>query len=151
MAFYELSLSFILNQPQMSRRTIIPYSPHLKEYARQLRNRPTQSEKFLWEMLKGKELHGYDFDRQKTIANYIADFFCYELMLALELDGYTHLFEEVQIKDYWKKKKLNEVGITVLHFTDNEVFNDTNNVIRAIEKYISEWETTHPRPLSRGV
>ncbi len=135
----------------MTRRTIIPYSPHLKEFARQLRDHPTQSEKFLWQMLKGKELHGYDFDRQKPLANYIADFFCYELMLVLELDGYTHLFEEVQIKDYRKQKRLGELGITVLHFTDDEVFNDTDNVFIAIEKYISDWETTHPRPLSRGV
>lgn len=135
----------------MSRRTIIPYSPHLKEYARQLRNHPTQSERFLWKMLKGKEIHGYDFHRQKPLDNYIADFFCYELMLAIELDGYTHLFEEVQQKDHRKQERLSELGVTVLRFTDDEVFNNTDNVFMVIEKYISEWETTHPRPLSRGV
>lgn len=135
----------------MTRRQIIPYSPHLKEYARNLRNHPTQSEKFMWKMLKGKELHGYDFDRQKPLDHYIADFFCHELMLAIELDGYSHLFEETQKKDQQKQARLNELGITVLHFTDDEVFNDLNEVFRVIENYISKWERTHPRPLSRGV
>ncbi len=135
----------------MNRRIIIPYSPHLKEYARQLRNHPTQSEKFFWKMLKGKEIHGYDFHRQKPLDNYIADFFCFELMLAIELDGYTHLFEEVQQKDHRKQERLSELGVTVLRFTDDAVFNDTDHVFRVIENYISEWETTHPQPLSRGV
>ena len=135
----------------MNRRIIIPYSPHLKEYARQLRNHPTQSERFLWKMLKGKELKGYDFHRQKPLDNYIADFFCHELMLAIELDGYTHLFEEVQQKDHRKQERLSELGVTVLRFTDDEVFNDTDNVFRVIENYISTFESTHPRPLSRGV
>ena len=42
---------------------------------------------------------GYDFHRQKPLDNYIADFFCHELMLAIEVDGYTHTFEEVVAKD----------------------------------------------------
>jgi len=50
---------------------------------------------------------GYDFHRQKPLDNYIADFFCHELMLAIELDGYTHLLEEVQDKDEKKEKRLN--------------------------------------------
>ncbi|MDP2337213.1 MAG: endonuclease domain-containing protein [Bacteroidota bacterium] len=134
----------------MNRRTIIPYSPHLKEYARQLRKHSTKSEIFMWKMLKGKELHGYDFHRQKPLDNYIADFFCHELMLAIELDGYTHFFEEVQQKDRRKQERLSELGVTVLRFTDDEVFNDTDNVFKVIENYITEYEMTHPRPLSRG-
>jgi very-short-patch-repair endonuclease len=127
------------------RRKIIPYNPKLKEYARQLRNNSTKSEIYLWKYLKGKQMMGYDFHRQKPLDNYIVDFYCYELMVAIEIDGYTHLLEEVQVKDKKKEKRLNELGITVLRFQDDLVFNDIENVLRKIEVYISEFEKTHPR------
>jgi very-short-patch-repair endonuclease len=75
-----------------TRRKIIPYNPKLKEYARQLRNNSTRSEIILWKYLKGKQMLGYDFHRQKPIDNYIVDFFCSELMLAIEL--YIEEFEK---------------------------------------------------------
>ena len=127
------------------RRKIIPYNPKLKEYARRLRNNSTKSEIILWKYLKGKQMLGYDFHRQKPIDNYIVDFFCYELMLAIEIDGYTHLLEDVQVKDEKKEKRLNELGIYVLRVIDDLVFNDIENVLREIESYIKKYETTHPR------
>ncbi len=86
------------------RRKIIPYNPKLKEFARQLRNNSTKSEIYLWKHLKGKQMMGYDFHRQKPLDNFIVDFFCHELMLAIEIDGYTHIHEEVQDKDEKKKR-----------------------------------------------
>jgi very-short-patch-repair endonuclease len=127
-----------------TRRKIIPYNPKLKEYARQLRNNSTRSEIILWKYLKGKQMLGYDFHRQKPIDNYIVDFFCSELMLAIELDGYTHKFEDVAEKDRRKESRLASLGVKVLRFDDNVVFNDVNNVLRAIELYIEEFEKTHP-------
>lgn len=53
----------------------IHYNPKLKPLARQLRNNSTKAEIRLWGYLKGKQMHGYDFHRQKPIDNYIADFF----------------------------------------------------------------------------
>lgn len=72
------------------RRKIIPYNPALKEKARELRNNSTISEIFLWQFLKGKQMLGYDFHRQKPLDEYIVDFFCNELMLAIEIDGESH-------------------------------------------------------------
>ncbi len=129
----------------MKRRKIIPYNPKLKILARQLRNDSTKSEIILWKHLKGKQMKGYDFHRQKPIDNYIVDFFCHELMLAIELDGYSHILEEVIEKDEMKEKSLNKFGINVLRFQDEEVFHDIENVIREIEGYIGEYEVTHPR------
>lgn len=134
----------------MPKRKIIPYNPKLKQLARQLRNDSTKAEIFMWQMLKGKQLYGYDFHRQKPLDNYIVDFFCQELMLAIELDGFSHLFDEVYQKDLEKEKTLNQLEITVLHFWDEEVFRDTDNVFRVIDDYISKYEKTHPQPLSRG-
>ena len=127
------------------RRKIIPYNPKLKEFARQLRNNSTKSEIYLWKHLKGKQMCGYDFHRQKPLDNFIVDFFCHELMLAIEIDGYTHLLEEVQIKDEEKEDRLNKLGVNVLRFHDDLVFNDIENVLREIEAYIVEYERTHPR------
>lgn len=122
------------------RRKIIPYNPKLKELARKLRTKSTKSEITLWQELKGKRIHGYDFHRQKPLLNYIADFYCYELKLVIELDVYTHQFKEVQIKDEQKQAELERLGLTVMRFQDLEIFNDMNNVLRVIEGYIKKFE-----------
>jgi very-short-patch-repair endonuclease len=139
------------------RRKIIPYNPALKELARQLRNNSTKSEIKLWLQLKGKQMMGYDFHRQKPVDNFILDFFCHELMLGIELDGLTHQSEEAIEKDEIKERRLKELGITILRFNDSEVIQDMTNVLREIEFWI--LDRTHPdkiflpkilSPLSRG-
>ena len=124
----------------MKKRRIIPYKSYLKIYARQLRNMSTKSEIRLWSKLNRKQMHGYDFHRQKPIDNYIVDFYCHELDLAIELDGYSHEFIEVIEKDSIKTKRLKELGIKVLRFSDKQVFNDIENVLWEIETYIEEFE-----------
>ncbi len=126
------------------RRKILPYNPKLKEFARQLRNHSTKSEIKLWKYLKGKQMRGYNFHRQKPLLNFIADFYCYELSLVIELDGYTHQFQDTIIKDAIKEKELKKVGLSVLRFEDNEVMNDLENVLRVIENYIDRYEITYP-------
>ena len=134
----------------MAKRIIIPYDPKLKELARQLRNDSTKTEIFLWLKLKGKQMYGYDFHRQKPIDHYILDFFCYELMLGIEVDGYSHEFLEVYNKDTVKEKRMNQLEITVLRFTDEQVLKDMENVLRAIEFYIIEYEKHTPSPSQEG-
>ena len=135
---------------QMSKRKIIPYNPKLTVLARKLRNESTETEIYLWLKLKGKQMYGYDFHRQKPIDNYILDFFCYELMLGIEVDGYSHQFLEVYTKDGVKEKRMNELGITVLRFSDEQVLKDMENVIRAIEFFIYEFEKHTPNPSQEG-
>lgn len=132
------------------KRKIIPYNPKLKEFAKQLRNNSTKAEIILWQKLKRDQMYGYDFHRQKPIDNYILDFFCYELMLGIEVDGYSHEFLEVYEKDLIKEKKMNELGITVLRFSDYQVLQDTENVIRAIPFFIEEFEKHTPNPSQEG-
>ncbi len=127
----------------MSKRKIIPYNPKLTQLAKKLRNESTETEIYLWLKLKGKQMYGYDFHRQKPIDNYILDFFCYNLMLGIEVDGYSHEILEVHNKDIVKEKRMNELGITILRFSDFEVLRDMENVIRAIEFYILEFEKTN--------
>ena len=120
----------------MKRRKIIPYNPNLKELARKLRKDSTLSEIMLWNYLKKKQLNGFDFDRQKPIDNYIVDFFCKELGLAIEIDGESHYGNEE--KDLKRDNRLNELGVTVLRFDDLDVRYKLNNVLEKIEKWIDE-------------
>lgn len=66
---------------------IIPYNKNLKYLARKLRKDMTFGEVLLWNELKDDKFWGFDFDRQRCIDNYIVDFYCKELMLAIEVDG----------------------------------------------------------------
>ncbi len=86
---------------------ILPYNPKLKEKARRLRNNSTKAEIKLWLYLKGRQMMGYDFHRQKPRDNFIADFFCRERMPAIiEVDGYMHTLEEVADRDEVKEQRL---------------------------------------------
>jgi len=124
----------------------ITYNPKLKEHARQLRNNSTKSEIRLWQKLKRNQVYGYDFHRQKPIDHYIVDFFCNKLQLAIECDGYSHEILEVWEKDVKKTKRLNELGVRVLRFSDYQIMNDMDNVLRAIEDYILTFEDNNFTP-----
>ena len=121
----------------------IKYNPELKELARTLRNNSTKAEVRLWNYFKGKQLIGHDFHRQKPIDNYIIDFFCNTLMLAIELDGYTHSFNEVFERDKKKEQRLNEIGITVLRYRDDDVMNNIEGVLENIKDCINKIENKH--------
>lgn len=85
---------------------------------------------------------GYDFDRQKPIDNYIVDFFCNELMLAIEIDGDTHNYKID--KDEFRQKKLEGLGVRFLRFTDEDVKKNNEGVAMAIEDWIRRNPPLHP-------
>ncbi len=115
-------------------RKILPYNPILKELAKQLRKNMTFSEVLLWNELKNKKLLKMDFDRQRPILNYIVDFYCKDLMLAIEIDGDSH--KEKYEQDRKRQKELEDVGVRFLRFDDLEVKKDMDNVLREIENWI---------------
>ncbi len=100
----------------------------------------TNAEKVVWHFLKGKQLGGYDFHRQKPIGNYIADFYCYKLRLVIKIDGISHEDEIVIQNDFEKDKYLNNIGFKVLRFKDEEVMGSGNKVEEAIIAIIKEIE-----------
>ena len=117
-----------------SRRKIISYNPALKEKARQLRNDSTKTEILLWTFLKGRQLRGYDFHRQKPIDEYIVDFFCNELMFAIEIDGVSHIGKEMY--DTERQNRLEKLGVRFLRFKDDDVFYNCDYVVKEIEKWV---------------
>jgi very-short-patch-repair endonuclease len=117
-----------------SRRKIISYNPALKEKSRQLRNDSTKTEILFWAFLKSRQLRGYDFHRQKPIDDYVVDFFCNELMLAIEIDGASYIGKKLY--DDKRQKRLEKLGFRFLRFKDDDVFYNCDYVVKEIEKWI---------------
>jgi very-short-patch-repair endonuclease len=112
------------------------YNKNLKDFARENRNGMTKAEACVWKYaLKAKQT-GYTFNRQRPVLNYIADFMCKELKLIIEVDGYTHLMEEVIVKDKIRQKNLEDAGFTVIRFKDEEVLKAMVQVKDLIQKTI---------------
>ncbi len=131
----------------MSKYSNNHYNKGLKEFARKLRKEGTKSEALVWrDVLSRRQMMGYRFLRQRPIDKYIADFFSKELKLIIELDGYTHQFEEVARKDRIREERLKSLGYHILRFQDEEVFTDLNNVVRTIEYWIIDWEEKNKKP-----
>ncbi|MBW4742111.1 DUF559 domain-containing protein [Prevotella melaninogenica] len=103
----------------------------LKNNAVNNRKTPTDAETLLWQCLRDRQL-GLKFRRQHAIGDYIADFICLEISLIIEVDGEYHNSEEQQEKDTIRTKYLNEQGFYVLRFTNNEVMNQTEWVLKSI-------------------
>jgi len=129
------------------KRKIIPYNPELKSLAKKLRSNMTFSEVILWNELRNKQMLGYDFDRQRPVGNFIIDFYCTELLLAIEIDGDTHIYRYDY--DDARQKSLEKLGIHFLRFDDLEVKKNMNNVLRVIEDWIIKNKPT-PNPSREG-
>ena len=97
-----------------------------------LRNNPTTTEKFLWQFLKRKRLAGYKFRRQYSVDNYIVDFYCPKVKLAIEIDGSSHDYQDRKVYDYKRQKYIESFGITFIRFKSDEVFYNVDCVLSKI-------------------
>jgi very-short-patch-repair endonuclease len=126
------------------------YNSNLQPFAIQLRKSMTKAEACLWKyVLRAGMMKGYQFRRQRPVLYFIADFMCKELMLVIEVDGDIHLLEEVQEKDKLKDKILQEVGFTILRYTNDEVLHHIEQVTWNIESWIEESDFPSPNPRLR--
>jgi very-short-patch-repair endonuclease len=130
------------------KRKIIPYNERLVPLARELRNNMTYGEIALWREIKGKKL-GLRFSRQIPIDEYIVDFFCKDLLLAIEVDGSIHFEEGHEEKDIKRQTRLESLGVHVLRFSDLDVKNNLNWVLDTIENYMENLKPT-PNPSQEG-
>jgi very-short-patch-repair endonuclease len=122
------------------KRRIIPYTPQAKDFAKQLRQKMTFSEVKLWNELKNGQMMGYDFDRQRPMLNYIVDFYCKDVMLAIEVDGITHEDEKVIEKDEIRQDEIEIYGVSFLRFNALDLVKDMKNVLRTIENWLFDFE-----------
>ncbi|PAU93161.1 DNA methylase [Aliifodinibius salipaludis] len=111
------------------------YNKKHKDLARNLRKDGTRGEVILWDkVFRAKKFHGYQFNRQFCIDNYIVDFISRKLKLIVEVDGYSHNFKHEGDKS--RDKRLKELGYTTVRFSEKEVYNDLDNAIRVLENHL---------------
>jgi cyclase len=102
---------------------------------KELRRNLTPDELVLWGKLK-QCFPGYKFRRQHPVSNYIADFYCHKLKLVIEVDGSIHFDEENQKLDEQRQKELENLGLTILRFTNNQVKNNCEVAINKIDLFV---------------
>ncbi len=120
---------------------------HMIELAKQLRQAQTDAEKFMWQLLRNRQLANAKFRRQHPIEGYIADFYCHEYKLVIELDGCQHFTEIGMKKDAQRTARLNELGIHVLRFDNRQVLTETGAVLQMVFERLKD---PHPNPLPEG-
>jgi very-short-patch-repair endonuclease len=103
-----------------------------RDRARALRAAQTEVESRLWQRLRNRQLEGAKFRRQHPIGLYIADFFCLEARLIIELDGSQHGEEHEQQADERRTEYLESNGYRVLRFWNEEVLDDIDGVLETI-------------------
>ena len=123
---------------------------NLLAFARQLRQQGTNAEQWLWQALRDRRMVGMKFRRQHPINPYILDFYCHELKLAIELDGSQHNSEPGIEHDQKRSRFLQERGIQVLRFWNNEVFQQPEAVLEAIFIAVTKNLPSLLAPLPKG-
>lgn len=83
--------------------------------------------------IKNKSL-GVEFHRQVPLLDFIVDFYCHELKLAIEIDGNIHEFSYIQ--DCERQQKIEQYGVTFIRFTNEEIKTQMTGVIQSLEKSI---------------
>lgn len=103
--------------------------------AKDLRKRPTDTERLLWKHLRAKQFEGLKFKRQQPVGKYIVDFVCFEKKIIIELDGSQHMQPSEKQKDIERDTWFEAQGYAVLRFWDNEVLMNTKGVLEVIRRY----------------
>lgn len=119
--------------------------------ARQLRREATTAESLLWELLRDRRLLGRKFRRQHPIGQFIADFFCDDARLIIEIDGAVHREPTQQERDRLREEILREHGFAILRFTNEQIFDHTEQVLQEIAAYVTAHSYEHPSPLSQSL
>jgi very-short-patch-repair endonuclease len=111
-------------------------TPDIFRKAKELRRYETESEKRVWAKLCRNQLIGLKFRRQHPINRFIVDFYCVKIKLVIEVDGNIHEIPENKVYDIGRSQILNDFGIKVIRFTNEEFIEDIEKVIKNIEKNV---------------
>ena len=110
--------------------------PEIFDRAQQLRKNSTEVEKKLWKRLQNRKFEGLKFRRQHPISRFIVDFYCHEKLLVIEVDGGIHEEAKVKERDEGREEELENLGLTVIRFTNEEVLNNMNSVLEKLKTMI---------------
>ena len=132
----------------LKRKAVVVFKPRNTDRARSLRNAATPAERKLWKYLSRRQVGGRKFSRQMPVGPYYADFLCRELNLIIEIDGYSH--EAQQAYDAKRTDDLVEHGYRVVRFTNDDVLNDVEGVVREIKQVLADMPTPNPSRKREG-
>jgi very-short-patch-repair endonuclease len=110
----------------------MPYPHHIIEVARKLRKNATPAERLLWQHLRNRKLGGLKFVRQHPFGRYVADFYCAELKLVVEIEGGIHDEEGQQEYDRKRFEEMQLRGLRILRFANSEVLENTEGILQQI-------------------
>ena len=116
--------------------------PDIFKKAKALRRPMTPAETILWEHLRNNKLNGLKFRRQHPVFIFIADFYCHQKKLIIELDGEVHDNPEQTEHDINRTADLEEKGFSILRFRNEEVISDLEKVLERIIKHCEQDEIT---------
>ena len=115
--------------------------PSIFKLAKQLRKDETEAEKILWARLNKNQIKGLQFRRQHPINVFIADFYCAKIKLAIEIDGNIHDLSEYHAHDEGRSAMLEDFGITVIRFTNEQIMDEIDYSIEQIETIVTKLLT----------
>ncbi|MDZ7717316.1 MAG: endonuclease domain-containing protein [Balneolaceae bacterium] len=115
--------------------------PYQFRYAKELRREMTKAEEVLWEQLRARRFLNLKFRRQHPILDFVVDFYCHELKLIVEADGKYHSEENTQYYDDERTKELQRYGYLVIRFSNEEILNDMDQVLRQLKKKVKIRKT----------
>ena len=95
----------------------------------------TPAEVLVWQNIR-KKYFGVEFHRQVPMLNYIVDFYCHEIGLAIEIDGDIH--KNNFLEDAKRQGEIEKYGVSFFRFTNEEVFSNIKTVLNEVEKFINE-------------
>lgn len=107
----------------------------LTERRKELRKNQTPQEIKLWWYLRDERM-GIKFRRQHSVGGYILDFYCPKKKLIIELDGGVHKQKENEEYDRVRDKFFQELGYLILRFTNTQIEQNINEVLRTIKYHL---------------
>jgi very-short-patch-repair endonuclease len=109
--------------------------------ARELRKEMTRAEEILWLFLRNQKLNGVIFRPQQPIDIFVVDFYCRQYKLVIEVDGGIHEIPEIKERDENRTFELENLGLTVIRFTNDEIISETGKVLEAIKCNFARQES----------
>ena len=121
----------------------------LRTGAREMRNNPTEAEEHLWQHIRKRKIAGFKFRRQHSIQRFIVDFYCAEAQLVIEVDGEIH--DSQREYDAVRQEILEDLGMRVLRFRNEDVLEHTARVLDEIEGVLLTPPLAPPRTQGGGL
>ena len=115
-------------------------TPKIFANAKALRQTATPAEKILWRYIRNRKMFDLKFRRQHPLKYFVADFYCHELLLVIELDGNIHNLPEVKKYDAEREQLISSLGITILRFSNNDVFYEPEKIENAVKIHLEKMK-----------